>query len=433
MIRRMKKILLALCLCFVCAGCNDVAQSTETLENVGINQYGAGYTNKVDESVEANEQVTELESETENGINDDPTDGQNVTDGSILEVHYIDVGQGDSILIRQGEYSMLIDAGNNDKGTTVWSYLLSQNVDSLDYAICTHPDADHIGGMDVVLYKLDCESVFMPACEHDTETYEDLIRTIGQREQKVIVPKRGEIYSLGEAEFQILTDTDKNYGDNKNDYSIAVRLSFGETSFLFTGDAEKEAEQDMMNNGLLLESDVYKAAHHGANWANTYEFLTAVNPTYAVISCGEGNSYGHPRAEVLNNLRSIGVKVFRTDEQGSIVAVSDGTDVTFNCSPSMTWKAGELTGSGEEAETGDSDVEADGNSDEIRQGQPGNSQIVQNSADQWKYVLNTSSKKIHYPHCGSVEQMSEKNKEYTNQSKEELTEQGYEPCGNCEP
>lgn len=378
MIRRIKKILLALCLCFAGVGCNNVTQSTETLENVEINQYGA--------------------------------------DGPALEVHYIDVGQGDSILIKQGEYSMLIDAGNNDKGTTVWSYLLSQNVDALDYAICTHPDADHIGGMDVVLYKLDCASVFMPACEHDTETYEELIRTIGQREQKVVVPEQGAYYSLGEAEFQVLTDTEKSYGDNNNNYSLAVRVTFGKTSFLFTGDAEKEAEQDMMDSGLLLESDVYKAAHHGANWANTYEFLTTVNPTYTVISCGEGNSYGHPRAEVLNNLRSMGVKVFRTDEQGSIVATSDGANITFNCSPSITWKAGEPVGSEEKDSKDVSEAVTGGN-----------------STSWWKYVLNTKSKKIHAPHCGSVEQMSEKNKEYTNQSKEELIEQGYEPCGNCEP
>lgn len=433
MIKRIKQILLTLCLCFASVGCNNVAQMTEALENVEINQYGAGNPDEMKPSVTADEDTTESGLKNGKGTSEESAEYQVVTDGSILEVHYIDVGQGDSILIKQGEYSMLIDAGNNDKGTTVWSYLLSQNVKSLDYAIATHPDADHIGGMDVVLYKLDCESVFMPACEHDTETYEDLIRTIGQREQKVTVPKQGEIYTLGEAQFQVLTDTEKSYGDNNNNYSLAVRVIFEETSFLFTGDAEEESEQDMINSGLPLKSDVYKASHHGANWANTYEFLTAVNPTYAVISCGEGNSYGHPRAEVLNNLRSMGVNVFRTDEQGSIVATSDGMDITFNCSPSMTWKAGEPTGSGEEAETGDSDVEADGNSDEIRQGQPGNSQIVQNSADQWKYVLNTSSKKIHYPHCGSVEQMSEKNKEYTNLSKEELMGQGYEPCGNCEP
>lgn len=425
MIKRIKQILPALFLCIAYVGCSGVTPSIENVRDVERNQYGI-----TDIAATTKEPFTELENHED--TSEEWVEYRETAEGSTLEVHYIDVEQGDSILIKQGEHSMLIDAGNNDKGTTVWSYLLSQNVASLDYAICTHPDADHIGGMDVVLYKLDCESVFMPACEHDTETYEDLIRTIGQREQKVIVPKCGEIYTLGEAQFQVLTDTEKNYGDNNN-YSLAIRVTFGETSFLFTGDAEEEAEQDMMNSGLTLESDVYKAAHHGANWANTYEFLTAVNPTYAVVSCGEGNSYGHPRAEVLNDLRSLGVNVFRTDEQGSIVVTSDGVNLTFNCSPSTTWKAGEPTGSGEDNSDEDSVAEAGENSDEIQQGQPGNSQPEQNSTDQWKYVLNTNSKKIHYVHCGSVNRMSEKNKEYSNLSREELMEQGYEPCGNCKP
>lgn len=411
MVKRIKQIVTAFCIGCVLSGCSEASQSSE-LKTSEISQHL--------------EIVTERD--TFNSYGDSSIDyvEEEVTKGSTLEVHFIDVGQGDSILVKQGEHSMLIDAGNNDKGSAIWAYLLKQNIETLDYAICTHPDADHIGGMDVILYKFDCEKVFMPVCEHDTETYADVIRTIGQREQKVTVPKRGETYALGEAQFQILTDTDKNYGDNNNDYSIAIRLTFGATSFLFTGDAEKEAEQDMMNSGLTLESDVYKVAHHGANWSNTEVFLAAVNPTYAVISCGEGNSYGHPRAEVLNNLRNMGVNVFRTDEQGSIVAISDGTDITFNCSPSTTWKAGEPTGSGVTVSIGDGDKETSDS-------QKNEEETGQTCTESWKYILNTRSMKIHYPHCSSVDQMSEKNKGYSNLSKEELIEQGYESCGNCKP
>lgn len=350
-------------------------------------------------------------------------------DGDTLEVHYIDVGQGDSILIRQGDQSMLVDAGNNNKGTTVWSYLLHQNVDHLTYAIGTHPDADHIGGMDVVLYKIDCDTVMLPACASDTKTYDELIQTIGQREQTVITPKQGQKYTLGKASFQILTDTDKDYGDNTNDYSLAFRLTFGDTSFLFTGDAEKAAEQDMIASGLTIQSDVFKAAHHGADTANTEDFLTAVHPTYCVISCGEGNSYGHPRAGVLNQLRAMGVKVFRTDEQGTIVATSDGSTITWNASPSESWQAGEPTGSAKGSRpegTGSVDTDNVDNNGVATDTSDG-------SAEQGDYILNANTKKFHRPTCASVKRMSETNKVVSTQSREALIEQGYEPCKNCNP
>ncbi len=356
-------------------------------------------------------------------------DANSLEDGDTLEVHYIDVGQGDSILIRQGDQSMLIDAGNNNKGTTVWSYLLHQNVDHLTYAIGTHPDADHIGGMDVVLYKIDCDTVMLPACASDTKTYDELIQTIGQREQTVITPKQGQIYTLGKASFQILTDTDKDYGDNTNDYSLAFRLTFGDTSFLFTGDAEKAAEQDMIASGLTIQSDVFKAAHHGADTANTEDFLTAVHPTYCVISCGEGNSYGHPRAGVLNQLRAMGVKVFRTDEQGTIVATSDGSTITWNASPSESWQAGEPTGSAKGSRpegTGSVDTDNVDNNGVATDTSDG-------SAEQGDYILNANTKKFHRPTCASVKRMSETNKVVSTQSREALIEQGYEPCKNCNP
>lgn len=324
---------------------------------------------------------------------------------------------------------MLIDAGNNNKGTTVWSYLLHQNVDHLMYAIGTHPDADHIGGMDVVLYKIDCDTVMLPACASDTKTYEELIQTIGQRGQKVVTPKQGQVYTLGKASFQILTDTDKDYGDNTNDYSLAFRLTFGDTSFLFTGDAEKAAEQDMLASGLTVQSDVFKAAHHGADTANTEDFLTAVHPTYCVISCGEGNSYGHPRAGVLNQLRAMGVKVFRTDEQGTIVATSDGSTITWNASPSESWQAGEPTGSAKGSRpegTGSVDTDNVDNNGVATDTSDG-------SAEQGDYILNANTKKFHRPTCASVKRMSETNKVVSTQSREALIEQGYEPCKNCNP
>ena len=417
-------LIMSLCGCLV--GCsldeNVTTQESTTMVTAEENNEAQ------DDSDAQGDAVAGLETDEQTG-NYGTADANSLEAGDTLEVHYIDVGQGDSILIRQGDQSMLLDAGNNNKGTTVWSYLLHQNVDHLTYAIGTHPDADHIGGMDVVLYKMDCDTVMLPACASDTKTYDELIGTIGQREQTVITPKQGQIYTLGKASFQILTDTDKDYGDNTNDYSLAFRLTFGDTSFLFTGDAEKAAEQDMIASGLTIQSDVFKAAHHGADTANTEDFLTAVHPTYCVISCGEGNSYGHPRAGVLNQLRAMGVKVFRTDEQGTIVATSDGSTITWNASPSESWQAGEPTGSAKDSRpegTGSVDTDNVDNNGVATDTSDG-------SAEQGDYILNANTKKFHRPTCASVKRMSETNKVVSTQSREALIEQGYEPCKNCNP
>lgn len=336
-----------------------------------------------------------------------------------LEVHFIDVGQGDATLIRQGEHAMLIDAGDNSKGTAVQAYLQMQNIEKLDYVIGTHPDSDHIGGLDVILYKFEWDTVMMPDVDKDTRTYEDVIKVIQDKNRQVTVPKAGETYSLGMAEFTIVCPQKNDYGDNSNNYSIGLRLEFGENHFLFTGDAEEEAEQDMLASGMDLSADVFKAAHHGSDTANTEDFLETVDPDAVVISCGVENSYGHPRAAVMNQLRQMGVEVYRTDEQGTIVVYSDGENIIWNCSASESWKAGEPTVSDAGQETSQLQEEL--------QKEPG--QEVDNAA----YVLNTNTGKFHKPSCSSVEQISEKNREYTNKSREEMIEAGYEPCKRCNP
>ena len=272
------------------------------------------------------------------------TGGTAVSDGSTLEVHYLDIGQGDCTLIRQGDHAMLIDAGNNSKGTKVQAYLENQGIDHLDYVIGTHPDADHIGGLDVIIYKFDCGKVMMPDYSKDTQTYDDVIQAAKSKDYQIAHPKAGEEYTLGEAEVTVVCPVKDNYGSNANDYSIGVRVQFGENSFLFTGDAEEHSEEDMVSSGENLKADVYKAAHHGSRTANTEDFLKAVDPQYVVISCGEGNTYGHPHAEVLNRLREMGIQIFRTDDQGTIVAVSDGQTIAFNASTSDNWTPGEPKG-----------------------------------------------------------------------------------------
>lgn len=259
--------------------------------------------------------------------------------GSDLEVHFIDVGQGNATLIRCGDHAMLIDAGENDKGTALQLYLQKQGIKKLDYLVLTHADADHIGGADVIITKFKIDTVFMSPVKKDTKTYKDVIQALSQRSLSYCTPKVGSVYELGDATFTILAPND-DYKD-VNEASIAVMVKRGENTFLFTGDAGEEAEEDMMQNGLSLDADVYLAGHHGSRYSSSEAFLDTVTPEFTVLSCGEGNTYGHPHAQTLNNLRARGVKVFRTDEQGSIVAVSDGKEITWNCAPSETWQVSE--------------------------------------------------------------------------------------------
>lgn len=324
-----------------------------------------------------------------------------------LEVHYIDVGQGDATLIKCGSHAMLIDGGNNNKGTTVQLYLKKQGVESLDYVIGTHPDADHIGGLDVIVYKYNCDTVIMPDYEKDTKTYQELVDVIHDKNMKITYPVVGEQYALGEAKFTIIAPNSNSYGGNANDYSVAILLEYGKNRFLFTGDAEEISEAEMLTNGIDISADVYKVAHHGSRSASTQEFLNAVHPKYAVISCGEGNSYGHPHAEVLNRLRSMGVEVFRTDEQGSIIASSNGENIIWNCSATDSWQSGEQTESDREN--------------------------AANVTEQTTYVLNTNTKKFHRETCGSVSQIKEENFQKVQMNREELEQSGYSPCKNCNP
>lgn len=340
-----------------------------------------------------------------------------------LEVHYIDVGQGDATLIKCGSHAMLIDGGNNNKGTTVQLYLKKQGVESLDYVIGTHPDADHIGGLDVIVYKYNCDTVIMPDYEKDTKTYQELVDVIHDKNMKITYPVVGEQYALGEAKFTIIAPNSNSYGGNANDYSVAILLEYGKNRFLFTGDAEETSEAEMLTNGIDISADVYKVAHHGSRSASTQEFLNAVHPKYAVISCGEGNIYGHPHAEVLNRLRSMGVEVFRTDEQGSIIASSDGENITWNCSATDSWQSGEQTES--DRENSEDENPGDENS--------GNAISDAVTSEQTTYVLNTNTKKFHRETCSSVSQIKEENFQKVQMNREELEQSGYSPCKNCNP
>ncbi len=341
---------------------------------------------------------------------------QNAGEEDALFVHYIDVGQGDATLITCGEDAMLIDAGNNDKGTAIQMYLESQNIDSLKYVIGTHPDADHIGGMDVILTKFDCETVLLTEEEKDTATYRDVVDAIRYRNCKRIAPGVKEQYILGNASFTILGPVE--LCDDSNDNSIAILLEHGENRFYFEGDASEKEETEILETGIDIQADVYKTGHHGSKTSTSDELLASVNPTYAVISAGEGNSYGHPSAEVFNKLRAGHIQVFRTDEQGTIVAESDQSSITWSCSPSESWQAGEPKGS---------DSEETGANESQTEEEPTAKSQHQNTDEQSEEVVHIteSGRKYHQTGCSYLK---DSDIEIT---RTEAESRGYEPCKKC--
>lgn len=394
----------------------------------------------------------------------DKTSSKISQNGSDMEVHFIDVGQGDSTLIKVGDHAMLIDAGDNSEGTAVQSYLNSQNVERLDYVIGTHPDADHIGGLDVIIYKFNCKKVFMPDITSDTKTYDDVEQALKSKNQKSQAPKLGKTYSLGDATFTIVAPV-KEYGDETNNWSIGILLQYGENRFLFTGDAAKQAEDDMLDAGEDISADVYKASHHGSKTGSSEDFLDKVNPTYAVISCGEGNKYGHPSAQTLNNFRSRGIKTFRTDNQGTIVAYSDGSNITWNASPDTTWAPGEPKGSSfswsttskKETTKGNIGKTASKTDSKITVSRKNTTKTTTNknatdkvaaktslkkttestvkstSKTKVSYVINEDTGKFHLSSCRFVKQMNEENKVISSKSRDTLIKEGYEACKVCKP
>lgn len=248
-----------------------------------------------------------------------------------LTVHYIDVGQGDSILITlsTGE-TMLIDAGPNASEEALEAYLKKQKVDEFDYVIFTHPHEDHIGGGDKVVQSYDIENIIMPYAETDTATYERLLTAIDEKQLTVKEAVSGDVYSVGDADFQILAPNSTAY-DNTNNYSVVIRLEYGDRAFLFMGDAEKEVEEEILDKYTEAElwADVLKLGHHGSSTSTSQSFLETVRPFYGIISCGSGNSYGHPHSETLKKLKDIDAAVYRTDLSGTIRAVTDGQRLVF--------------------------------------------------------------------------------------------------------
>ena len=370
-----------------------------------------------------------------------------------LTVTWLDVGQGDAAVIQCGGQSMLIDGGKPEKSSYIYAWLQQHGLSYLDVIVATHVDADHIGGLSGALNYASVGTAYCPVTTGTTETFQSFVKYLAQRGKQITVPTAGETFALGGAQVQILGPL--HSAEDSNDNSIVLKVSFGATSFLFTGDAERAEEQDLLNAGVNLQSTVLKVGHHGSDTSTSYPFLRAVAPQYAVISVGAGNSYGHPTEAVLSRLRDAGVTTFRTDMQGEITAVSDGQTINFSTAKNATAEtlanagAGQntdQTGGGNSATQTAGSGQNTGGAATAGAGAAGAAAIASANADGGNadgaagatasagtYVLNTNSHKFHLPSCSSVDTISPKNRKDVNESREQIIREGYAPCKRCNP
>lgn len=255
----------------------------------------------------------------------------NISAGYNLTVHYLDVGQGDSELIQFAGKNILIDAGESDMGSRVISYLQGHNVTSLDLAVATHPHSDHIGGLAAVLKAFPVKHTIDSGQTYSSQTYENLLNIIDKKNINYTVVRRGQKINLDpRLQITVLNPPAEPVDDNINDNSVVLRLTYGNISFLFMGDAETTGEKSLLSSGLEIHADILKAGHHGSSTSSSPEFLSAVDPDVKIIEVGAGNDYHHPSQKTLNALMHTGEHIeksaiYRTDIDGNIDITTDGT------------------------------------------------------------------------------------------------------------
>ncbi len=315
-----------------------------------------------------------------------------------LRAHFIDVGQGDCILLESEGRFALVDAGEYSEKDTVVSYLCSMGVDSIDYVISTHPHSDHCGSLSEVIRNFDCDMLMTPETNNDSQVFDYVLDAADERGVKVHSPDKGDTYTLGSSSITILSPDKNSVYSSLNDYSLVCKVQYGNTSLLLTGDAEKVVEDELLREGADIKADVLKCGHHGSSTGNTLPFIMAVNPAAAIITCGKDNDYGHPHKETLENLGILDIPIWRTDESSTIIIMSDGDNIS---------------------------IQSAAESESLLETLPSLPSTP-------LYMGNRNTKVFHNIDCTSTENIKTKNQiEFF--TREKAVEYGYSPCKACNP
>lgn len=338
-----------------------------------------------------------------------------------MAVNFIDVGQGLAILVQSGGENLLYDGGNRAHADEVVQYLKDQQVDTIDYMISSHYDEDHLGGLVKCLDNFEVEHILGSDYVHTSELFNTFMNTATAHAIIVEYPSVGDTYEFGTGSFTVMAPD--GISQNSNDNSVVVRLVNGNNSFMFMGDAEETSEQDMISTGMNLDCDVLSLGHHGSASSTTWDLLEASTPSWAVISCGQDNSYGHPAAETMGKLKDMDIPVFRTDDQGTIIALSDGNVISWNQEPcndyaSGSEKKGSDSSSSQTAEySGNDAVVSESEAEEVSDS---------DTQERMVWISATGSKYHSKPDCGNMNP-----NKATQETESQAISQGYGACKKC--
>lgn len=344
--------------------------------------------------------------------------------GGELKVHFLDVGQGLSVLIQSEGQTLIYDGGDRKTSSFVVSYLKEQHVESIDYLVSSHYDSDHMAGLIGCLKAFDVKNVISSDYVHDSQLYTSFVNAVKDKGLQMQHPSVGTTFQLGSASFEILAPSSINPSDSNNN-SVAIKVTNGNNSIVLTGDAESPSEAAMCSTGIDLSCDVLVLGHHGSATATSWDFLQATIPEYAVVSCGTDNQYGHPDKDTMDKLQSMGIQVYRTDKQGTITVTSDGTNLTWSTEPCNDYSPGDSNDQGTQPATQSQPTE------EVSQPDPQptveQTPVVANTGNEnMVWVSETGSKYHRINNCGRMNP-----NKAVQMSQADAEARGLEPCKKC--
>lgn len=377
---------------------------------------------------QSEKQTVKTEASDSTSVQADTSEEKAVVDSTTtgdMTVHFLDVDQGLSILVQSEGQTMIYDGGDRSTSSFVISYLKEQNVSKIDYLISSHYDSDHMAGLIGCLNAFEVDHVISSDYVHDSKLYTSFVNAVDKKGLEMEHPAVGTTFSFGSGSFQILAPAEID-PNGSNDDSVAIKLTNGSNSFIFTGDAEVSSEAAMCNSGIDLDCDVLVPGHHGSATATSWDFLQKTVPEYAVISCGQDNQYGHPDKDTMDKLESMDIQVYRTDKQGTITVTSDGTNLTWSTEPCNDYTPGDADDQGTQAAGSESKSKSSASAQSQPAVQSQTADTTDAGTEDQVWVSATGSKYHSRNNCGTMNPDTA-----TQMSRAEAEAKGLTPCKKC--